>query len=284
RDVDSIASPVLTFSPVLTDDDLLEVLKSKAASKILAVSKRERIKGDLVKAIIRFGDSRAVASLAANDGAELGVHMGSQLLDIYHDDDLVKESFIARRDLPSPLVEKLITMVSAEVAVRLHEKHGVSVEVATQLANQSRELASIEFMSHSVNAMDLKMWIEQMDEQGRLTNSFIVRAACNGQIPAVVHAFARKTQINTNKASLMVHDSGPFGLKALCVQSGLSDRDFRILRAALLIHADLEIRSGQSTREKFQKTMLERILSLPIAFADDDLEYLFKQLDLVDEY
>ena len=107
RDVDSIASPVLTHSPVLTDEDILDILKSKAASKIMAISKRERIKGNLVKAIIRFGDSRAVASLAANDGAEIGVELGNQLLEIYHDNDLVKESFIARRDLPLPVVEKI---------------------------------------------------------------------------------------------------------------------------------------------------------------------------------
>lgn len=284
RDIDSIASPVLTYSPVLTDDDLVEVLKSKAASKILAISKRERIKGDLVKAIIRFGDSRAVASLAANDGAEIGVKMGSQLLDIYHDNDLVKESFIARRDLPKPVVEKLITLVSSEVAVRLHEKHGVPVKQATHIANQTRELASIEFLSQPWNAMDLKRLIEQMDRDGRLTNSFIVRAACSAQISVIEHAFAQKTQITRSKASLMVHDSGPFGLKALCAQSGLTDRDFHILRAAIAIFKDLEICGSLYSKEKFQKTMLERILSLPVEFSQDDLDYLFDRLDAVDGF
>jgi len=39
-DVESIAVPVLTHSPVFTDEDLVEVLKSKAAAKVIAVAKR----------------------------------------------------------------------------------------------------------------------------------------------------------------------------------------------------------------------------------------------------
>ncbi|HHL42335.1 MAG TPA: DUF2336 domain-containing protein, partial [Hellea balneolensis] len=43
KDVDSIAVPVLENSPVLDDEDLLEILKSKAAAKILAITRRARV-------------------------------------------------------------------------------------------------------------------------------------------------------------------------------------------------------------------------------------------------
>ena len=279
RDVDSIASPVLTHSPVLTNEDLVDILKSKAASKIMAISKRERIQGDLVKAIIRFGDSRVVASLAANDGAEIGIQLGNQLLDIYHDDDLVKESMIARRDLPTPVVEKLITLVSAEVAVRLHHKYSIPVEVATDLANQSRERASVELLSQPWVSRELNVLVGRLEREGRLTTTLIVRAACCGQIPLLERALARKSGVSLHKTSLMIHDSGPFGLRALCTQSGLADRDFSILRAAIAIYRDMEMKGAQMSRAKFHKTMLERILSLPLAFTDDDMQYLFDKLD-----
>ena len=279
RDVDTIAAPVLEYSPVLTDEDLIEVLKSKAATKILAISKRERIKGDLVKAIIRFGDSKSVASVAANDGAEIGAQLGEQMLDMYHDNDLVKESFIARRDLPSRTVEKLITMVSAELAVRLHEKHGLSPKVAIDIANQSRERASIDFMSQTWVARDLTILINQLEREGRLTNSLIVRAACCGQIPLVEHAFARKSGIKLSKASLMVHDSGPFGLKSLCRQADLAEREFTIIRAAIAIYRDMEQKSAPVSQEKFRQTMLERVLSLPLELPDEDIDYFMDKLD-----
>jgi uncharacterized protein (DUF2336 family) len=282
RDVDSIAAPVLTFSPVLNDDDLLEVLKSKAAAKIMAISRRERINGSLVKAIIRYGDSHAVAAVAANDGAELGAELGSQLLDIYHDNDLVKESFIARRDLPPLVVEKLITLVSADVAEILNEKHEIPIDVAIDLANRTRERASIDFISQSWLTGDLKNLVVRLSKEGRLTNTLIVRAACCGQIHMLEHAFAKKSGIGLNKAALMVHDSGPFGLKVLCSRAGLSDQDFVIVRAAITIYRDLELKGGRFSQEKFKKTMLERILSLPIMISETDTDYLLEKLDALD--
>jgi len=281
RDVDSVAVPVLTFSPVLDDEDLLEILKSKAAAKMMAVSKRAHIGGDLVKAIVRYGDSRVVASVAANDGAEIGAKFGSKMLDIYHDNDLIKESFIARRDLPVLMVEKLLTMISSEAARRLYEQHEVPLDVAVEIAGQSRERASVDFISQSWVSNDLGSLIERLDKEARLTNTLIIRAACCGQIRFCEQALAQKSGVSLYKSALMVHDSGPFGLKALCTQAGLDGRDFAILRASLAIYRDLEGSGGKISRQKYQSKMLERVLSLPITFSDEDADYLLDKLDAV---
>ncbi|MEE9273603.1 MAG: DUF2336 domain-containing protein [Robiginitomaculum sp.] len=279
RDVDSIAVPLLTHSPVLEDEDLLEVLKSKAAAKLMAVSKRAHISGDLVKAVIRYGDSRVVASIAANEGAQIGAELGSKILDIYHDDDLIKESFIARKDLPPLLIEKLITMVSVEAARRLHENHEIPIDIAIDLATRTRERASIDFISQSWVSQDLKSLIARLSREGRLTVSLIIRAAACGQMRFCEIALAQKTGISTNKSTLMIHDSGPFGLKALCTRAGLTDRDYVILRASTVIYRDLEQKSVLFSKEKFQRLMLERVLSLPVPISEDDQDYLLERLD-----
>lgn len=281
-DVDSIAVPILSHSPVLNDDDLLEILKSKAAAKMMAITKRPRITGEVVKAIVRFGDSRVVASVAANDGAEIGADLGAYMLALYHDDDLIKESFIARRDLPSSLVEKLITMVSAEVAVRLNEKHEIPLELALDLASRSRERAQIDFISQSWVSRDLKMLTRRLAQEGRLTSTLIVRGACCGQMRFVEHALAQKSGVSLNKTALMVHDSGPFGLKTLCGRSGLNDTDFILLRASIAIFADLELKGGHYSKQRFQKIMLERVLSLPFTFSEEDQVYFLEKLDAVE--
>ncbi|MBL4853228.1 MAG: DUF2336 domain-containing protein [Robiginitomaculum sp.] len=289
RDVDSIAVPILAHSPVLNDEDLLEVLKSKAAAKLMAVSKRAHLGGDLVKAIIRYGDSRVVASVAANDGAEIGAELGAKMLDIYRDDDLIKDSFIARRDLPPLVIEKLLTIVSAEAARRLYENHEVPLDIAVNLANRSRERASVDFIAQSWISRDLKSLIERLDAEDRLTNSLIVRAACCGQMRFCEQALAQKSGVGLNKAALMIHDSGPFGLKALCTQAGLYGRDAAILRASIVIYRDLERTNWERTnwesagkmnsKRAFQTIMLERVLSLPITFSETDTDYLMDKLD-----
>jgi len=279
RDVDSIAVPILVHSPVLDDEDLLEILKSKAAAKLMAVSKRAHLGGDLVKAIIRYGDSRVVASVAANDGAEIGAELGAKMLEMYRDDDLIKESFIARRDLPSLVIEKLLTMVSAETARRLYERHEVPLDVAVDLARKSRERASVDFIAQSWISRDLKSLIARLDTEDRLTNSLIVRAACCGQMRFCEQALAQKSGVGLNKTALMIHDSGPFGLKALCTQAGLDGRDAAILRASVAIYRDLETAGGIHCKQAFQAVMLERVLTLPITFSETDTDYLMDKLD-----
>ncbi len=281
QDVDSIAVPILSHSPVLTDEDLLEILKSKAAAKMMAITKRPYITGNLVKALVRFGDSHIVASVAANDGAEIDADMGAHMLDLYYNNDLIKESFIARRELPPTVVEKLISLISAEAALRLNAKHEIPLDIAIELAGQTRERAQIDFISQSWVSRDLKSLIQRLYRENRLTTTLIVRAACCGQMQFVEQALAIRAEINLRKSSLMLHDGGPFGLKALCERSGLGAADFTLLRASLVIYRDLEIKGGNYSKEKFQTLMLERVLTLPLCFTDADMDYLFDKLDAV---
>ena len=281
RDVDSIAVPVLSHSPVLADEDLLEILKSKAAAKMMAITKRPHIAGDLVKALVRFGDSKIVASVAANDGAEINADLAEHMLTLYHDNDLIQESFIARRELPPLVIEKLITMVSAEAAIRLNENHEIPIELAIDLAGKARERAQIDFISQSWVSRDLKSLVERLAREGRLTTSLIVRAACCGQMRFVEQAMACKSDISLRKAALMVHDGGPFGLKALCKRCKMNDKDYTLLRASIAIFRDLELKGGHFNKQKFQSLMIERVLSLPLEFDDKDTDYLLEILDAV---
>lgn len=279
KDVDSIAVPILSHSPVLEDEDLIEILKSKAAAKMMAITKRTVIATDLVQAIVRYGDSQIIASVAANDGAEISADLGAQMLEMYHDNDLIKESFIARRDLPTLVVEKLIHMVSEEAAIRLTEKHEIPLDVALDIAERSRERAHIDFISQSWVSRDLGALVGRLDRENRLTSRLIIRAACCGQMRFVEQALAKKAAVGLQKTSLMLHDSGPFGLKALCAQAGLSAFDYTLMRASVAIFKDLEASGTIRTKAVHQKHMLERILSLPVELGEEDLHYLVEKLD-----
>jgi len=89
EDIDSIAVPILASSPVLTDEDLVEVLKSKAADKIRAIAQRKTLSLHISKAIISFGDGVATARVAANDGALISPETAEMIADLHANDDLM---------------------------------------------------------------------------------------------------------------------------------------------------------------------------------------------------
>ena len=278
-DVETIAVPVLTHSPVFTDEDLVEVLKSKAAAKIIAVAKRVSVSDHVARAIIRFGDSQAVAEVAANDGALISEQTASEMLDIYKNDDLIAESMIARRDLPPKIVEKMITLVSEDMAVKITQRHAVSPDVAIDLATRTRERATLDFIDQSWVSKDLKGLVARIHAEGRLTTSLLIRGICSGQMRFAEHGLARLSGISVQKAVLMIHDGGPFGLKALCVRAGLNENMAQIIRAAVMIYRDLELSGFDYDRVYFQELMIERVLTLPFELPEADQIWFLEKLD-----
>ena len=73
RDNDlSVASPILQYSPVLTDADLLSIIASPPVQGALsAISKRVSLSTSVADAIIGSEDIAAIAELLANGGAQI---------------------------------------------------------------------------------------------------------------------------------------------------------------------------------------------------------------------
>lgn len=278
-DIDSIAVPVLNFSPVLTDADLVEVLKSRAAAKIIAVARRPSVSGSVVENIVRYGDGKAVAELAANDGAEISADVANSVLEAYRDDDLIAQAFISRRDLPVSIIEKLITQVSEEAAIVLTRRHGLPVDLAVELASRARERATIDIVDQSTKSRDVALLVGRLYEEGRLTDSLIMRAAGCGAMSFTEHALARKAGISHAKAALMLHDPGPFSVAALCSHAGISEAITRVMRAACVIYRDLELSGVLYDREYFRELMIMRLLTLPLKLSEVDQLYFLEKLD-----
>ncbi len=284
NDIDTIAVPVLMYSPVFSDADLVDILKSKAAAKVFAVAKRVSVSDHVARAIIRFGDSHAVAEVAANDGALISEETASEMLDIYKNNDLIAQQvitkgMIARRDLPPRIVEKMITLVSEDLAVQISKKHSVPVDLALDLASRTRERAVLDFLDQSWVAKDLSALVNAIHSQGRLTTSLIIRAAGSGQMRFLEHALARLADVNVRKAVLMIHDGGPFGLKALCTRAGLNENSTQIIRAACIIYRDLELSGLIYHRQYFQELMVERVLTLPFDLPESEQLWFLEMLD-----
>ena len=278
-DVDNIAVPIIENSPVLTDEDLIEVLKSDAAAKIIAVARRPKVSGNLVKAIVRYGDSKAVATVAANDGALIDEEIAEDILDFYYDDDLIKEAMISRADLPNSVMEKLITLASEEAAVVLNKRHNIPGQQAADIAGRARERASLELIHEDQTDREIREFSLHMAQMGRLSPSFLIRAIGLGRMSVVKHSLAVLAGISSNKAGLMMYDTGPFGLTSLCKQAGLDDLSVRIVFAGCAIYRDLEISGIEYDEDYFQTLMLERTLTLPFDIPDPDKEWLMERLD-----
>ena len=72
RDVEEVSLPFIEVSTVLTDDDLVEIIRSGSSDKQTAVAKRANVTESVADALVERGSEAAVATLMANETAAVG--------------------------------------------------------------------------------------------------------------------------------------------------------------------------------------------------------------------
>lgn len=278
-DIDSIALPILQHSPVLSDEDLIEIVRSAPPAKQVAVANRDHISTTLTGAIAVFGAPVAVEAALANDNAEFDQGGLKTVLQRMGDRESITATMARRNSLPVAIVERLVAMVSGEVFDYLVNHHEVSPQLAIDLASGARERASMDLVEQAGLQSDLGRFARQLAMHGRLTPSFIMRALCLGYMDFVEHAMAELAALPHHRAWLMIHDSGPLGLKAIFDRSGLPTRLFSAFRAAVDVYHQIERDGFTFDREAFRERMIERALTLFQSIPRDDLDYLLEKLD-----
>jgi uncharacterized protein (DUF2336 family) len=122
-------------------------------------------------------------------------------------------------------------------------------------------------------------FVQQLNLNGRLSPSLLMRGLCLGHVEFVEHAMAELAGIPHGRMWLLFHDSGPLGLKAAFDRAGLPPRLFQSFRAAVDVYHSIEREGTSLDRITFRKRMLERALTLFQSVPKDDLDYLLEKLD-----
>lgn len=279
RDIESIALPVILNSPVLTDTDLVEIIRSCPPSKQIAVAGRETLSPVVTGALVHFAVPEAVERALANDNANFDEEGLNTALQRFPDISSITAAMVRRNTLPVSVTEKLVSMVTGELFDHLVNNHELPPQIAIDLAIGARERATIDIVEQAARQRDLPRFVKQLNLNGRLTPSLLMRGLCLGHIEFVEHAMAELAGLAHQRMWLLMHDSGPLGLKAAFDRSGLPPRLFASFRAAVEVYHSIERESAAPDRITFRKRMLERTLTLFQSVPRDDLDYLLEKLD-----
>lgn len=279
RDLDSIALPVILNSPVLTDSDLVEIVRACPPAKQVAVASRESLSTAVTGALAQFAVPEAVERALANDNALFDEEGLDSALDRFAGVSSITAAMVRRNTLPVGVTEKLVSMVTGELFDHLVNNHELPPQIAIDLAVGSRERATIDIVEQAGRQRDLGRFVQQLNLNGRLTPSLLMRGLCLGHVEFVEHAMAELAGVAHQRMWLLMHDSGPLGLKAAFDRAGLPPRLFPSFRAAVEVYHSIEREGVAQDRITFRKRMLERTLTLFQSIPRDDLDYLLEKLD-----
>ena len=279
RDVDSIAIPMITASPVFTDEDLIEIVRACGPGHQIAVASRPSVGRDVAEVVADEACELAVRALAANDNADIAESGLNRIVDRFGDTREVTTALAYRAVLPLSVTERLIEVASEAVREHLVNRHALAPQTAIRLAKFARELATIDLVDQAETAQDIVAFVANLADRKVLNGSLLLRALARGSMTFFEHGLANLAGTPHGRAWLMIHDGGPLGLKALYDRAGLPARLYGAFRAGVDTWRQLVAEGGDLDRDRFQQRMLERFLTQRPNAGREDVAYLMERLD-----
>src|SRR6267378_3756790 len=123
-----VAGPILRYSERLDVRTLVDNVRTKSQSHLLAISKRNSIAIPVTDVLVARGNQKVVSSVAANKGARFSNFGFLHMIKRSESDSILAEQLGLRKDIPRHLFQQLIAKASDDVKKRTERERPEMVE------------------------------------------------------------------------------------------------------------------------------------------------------------
>ena len=228
RDLDPIAVPILRHSPILKDQDLVDIVVNGSTAKQAAVAQRERLAESVSWALADTRKRKIVKILLANQGAVIGETLLNVLIDRYRGDPGVHNLVGERVVAPPQVIDRLLSCASAEVAARVIVQRGGGGDRLTQRRDRTFSALLSEFQPAEVERL-----VAELAGKKMLTPLLLLRCLCDGHLAFFELGCATLAGVDLARARSLLHDRGMLGFPAITARAGIPAALKPAFRAAL---------------------------------------------------
>jgi len=255
---------VLEHSAVLTEDDLIAIVKSThEVLKLCAIARRETVSEGLANRLMETQEVAVLHDLFGNKGAALDEQQLMQSWDSIASSPSLLEALVHRGGLPLTVVEKIVHSVSDEMKRHLSSQYKLHTPLFNRAIGNVREwqMLGITPADSNRNPNDDQLVEDLVDDlysKGRLTHSLLVRALCVGNLGVFETGLAKLARVPRVNARILLMDKGGLGLEAIYRAAALPEGFLGAVKILLRISLE-ETGFGSVRRADFRKRVIERI-------------------------
>ncbi len=210
----AVARPILLTSRLLTDPDLIEVIKHRTMEHRLAIASRRGLTAGVTDALVEEGEEDVIAELVENHDAQISRLAMEYLVEESRRVDRFQEPLLRRPDLRPELAHRMFWWVSA--ALRRHVLANYNLDTGS--LDHHLEQATDDAVGALPGAVPGKAddLTAELQRNGMLTERFLVQALREGQVPVFIAGLARLLKLGIRTANFIVYDPGGEGLALAC--------------------------------------------------------------------
>jgi uncharacterized protein (DUF2336 family) len=235
----AVASPVLRFSPLLTDQDLLDIIARRPSSGTLsAIAGRDRLGERISDAVVAADDEPAVAALLANPSAQIR----EETLDLIVERAPARTSWhgplVNRPKLPPGAASRIARFVAASLLDVLTNRKDLPAETRKQVtAEVSKRLAKEAEAEQKAKPKAAAKPVEEdeggetadekarrLKKEGKLDEDTVGDALDAGQRSFVRAALSVMAEVPDAVVDKIISARSAKGVTALAWKAGLSVR------------------------------------------------------------
>ncbi|HEY5203168.1 MAG TPA: DUF2336 domain-containing protein [Roseiarcus sp.] len=224
------AVPVLQYSPVLTDADLVDCVASGDVVAQTALARRPNLPPRAKAALAETGHFDAVRALIANLEIDCPAELLRSIFARFGDDSSLRDALLERPALPAALRARIVVAAAKDLAVEASQ--WMSPLRAERVAREARDQA-ICTIAWSCRPDERAELTRALRAAGALTPALLLRSLLGGERTLVSHTLAELSGLPLPRVAAFMLEPQGEGFAALARRAGLKAGVLLAFRAAL---------------------------------------------------
>lgn len=214
----TVAVPLLEFSPLLADRDLIEIVVASRASAVLsAIARRKKLSVKVTDAVAATFDIGAVSALLANTDAAIRTKTLDKIISQAAEVAEWHSPLVVRADLSKNAIRRLASFVASALIDSLAARDGLDEATRKHLKKKCDERRDAELMSEAEE-------VDAARQAGALDEAFVAKAVENCRKESVVRALTVLAKVDETVVRLILDSKSAKAATALVWRAGLSMR------------------------------------------------------------
>lgn len=226
RDIErDVSEPVLRVCSAISDEDLIDILKSHPASwAVQAIAARPTLAAPVSAAVIDTDDRPAGKILLENQGAELQVDTLRIIVEKARNYPEWQASVAVHKTLPPDLAQELAEFADSSVREILLQRTDFDEQTASEIANVFRRRLDYAGDQERYSGETPGQRVKRLNTEGRLDEDTISDGLAMRDRDFVYAALALKARTTVSNVQRIFAMKAAKPVVALCWQAGLSMR------------------------------------------------------------
>jgi len=245
-----VALPVLELSGLLSDNDLIKIIRHKTAQHQLSIASRENISSDVCRELVNVGNTNTLIVLLNNHDAKIDNDALATLIEKSKETKPLQPPIIERPDLPKDMAAKMYQWVSDGLKQSILANLDLNEADIDEILRAAIEEVSKDSLSQITGEKSEILLVNKLHKARKLSPAFLMKCLNQGQSSLFEIAFAKLINVPRKIMRSFLYNRGAEALAVSCCAAGIDQSVFltvyQLTRAAQ--NADEKISDDETAK------------------------------------